>query len=48
MKFIAISGDNNEKIQELENMNIENETFKEGLNELGQVVKFIRIFVVPE
>lgn len=48
MKFIAISGDNNEKIQELENMNIENETFKEGLNELGQVVKFIRIFGVPE
>lgn len=48
MKFIAISGDNSEKIQELENMNIENETFKEGLNELGQVVKFIRIFGVPE
>ena len=48
MKFIAISGDNNEKIQELENMNIENETFKQGLNELGQVVKFIRIFGVPE
>lgn len=48
MKFITISGNNNEKIQELENMNIENETFKEGLNELGQVVKFIRIFGVPE
>lgn len=48
MKFIEISGDNNEKIQELENMNIENETFKLGLNELGQVVKFIRIFGVPE
>ena len=48
MKFIAISGDNSEKIQELKNMNIENETFKEGLNELGQVVKFIRIFGVPE
>ena len=48
MNFIAINGDNNEKIQELENMNIENETFKQGLNELGQVVKFIRIFGVPE
>ena len=48
MNFISISGNNDEKIQALENMNIINETWTEGLNDLKEVVKFIRIFMVPE
>ncbi len=48
MKFISIDGNNNEKLQQLEELNIENEVFVAGLNELKQVVKFIKIFGVPE
>ena len=48
MNFISISGNNDEKIQALENMNILNETWNEGLNDLKEVVRFIRIFKVPE
>ena len=48
MNFISISGNNDEKIQALENMNIINETWNDGLNDLKEVVKFIRIFMVPE
>ncbi len=48
MEFIKISGSNDEKIQALENMKIEDELFIEGLKELKEVVKFIRIFEVPE
>ena len=48
MSFISISGSNDEKIKSLENMSISNETWNNGLNELKEVVKFIRIFMVPE
>ena len=48
MNFIAIDGSNDEKIKSLENMNIEDETFQEGLNDLKELIKFIKIFGVPE
>lgn len=48
MQFLNIDGDNDKKIQSLENMNIENEIFKEGLAELKQVSKFIEMFGVPQ
>lgn len=48
MNFISISGSNNEKLQELEKINISNETWNKGLEELKEVVKFIKIFGVPE
>ena len=48
MNFIAIDGGNDEKIKSLENMNIEDETFQEGLKELKELIKFIKIFGVPE
>ena len=48
MKFITIDGNNEEKIQALENLGIENEVFKEGLNDLKQVLKYIEIFGVPK
>ena len=48
MEFIKIDGTNDEKLQKLQNLNIENETFKLGVDELSQVVKYIRIFGVPD
>ena len=48
MKFIAIDGTNNEKLQALEEMNIQDETFVEGVSQLKQVLKFIKMFGVPE
>ena len=48
MNFISISGSNDEKIQALENMDIINETWNEGLKDLKDVINFIRIFMVPE
>ncbi len=48
MKFIAIDGNNAQKIQALEELNISNEVFQEGLEELKQLLKFITIFGVPE
>ena len=48
MQFLAIDGDNDKKLQDLENMNITDETFNQGLQELKTVVKYIRLFGVPE
>ena len=48
MKFITIDGNNEEKIKALENLGIENDVFKEGLNDLKQVLKYIEIFGVPK
>ena len=48
MKFITIEGNNCEKIKSLEDMNIDNEIFQEGLSELKEVIKYIKIFGVPE
>ena len=46
--FISITGNNDEKIKSLENMNIFNNVWQEGLNDLKELIKFIRIFMVPE
>ncbi len=48
MKFISIDGTDDNKVEELESLNIKNETFQQGLQELKQLIKFIRIFGVPE
>ena len=48
MKFITIDGNNEEKIKALETLGIENDVFKEGLNDLKQVLKYIEIFGVPK
>ena len=47
IEFITIEGNNDEKIKALEEMQIENETFKQGINELKQVINYIKIFGVP-
>jgi len=48
MSFIAIDGTTDEKLQKLQNLQIENEVFQAGLTELTEVVKHIRIFGVPD
>lgn len=48
MDFISISGNNDEKIKALEEIIISNNTWNEGIKDLKEVVKFIRIFMVPE
>ncbi len=46
--FIQIEGTTDEKLQALENLKIENEIYCEGLTELKEVIKYIRLFNVPE
>ena len=48
MKFINISGTNDEKIQALEELKFESELFIQGLQELKQVLKYTRAFGVPD
>ena len=48
LEFISISGNNEEKIEALEKLNIKNEVFEKGLFELKEVIKYIRLFGVPE
>lgn len=46
--FITITGTNDEKLKSLQSLGFENETFQIGLTELTEVVKYIRIFGVPD
>ena len=46
--FIEIEGTSNEKIEKLENLGINNDVYKKGLEELKTVVKNVRLFGVPE
>lgn len=48
MNFIEISGTTEEKIDSLEKLNYTNEIFNEGLKELKQVVKYVKVFGVPD
>jgi histidyl-tRNA synthetase len=48
MNFITIEGTSDEKIKKLEQLGIENEVFKKGIEELKEVVKNIQLFGVPE
>ena len=48
IEFIEIEGNTDEKIEKLEKLNIENESFNKGLEELKQVVKYVRIFGIPD
>ena len=48
INFIEIGGTNDEKINALKELKIEEETFIKGLNELTEVVKYMRIFKIPE
>ena len=47
MKFISIDTDVESTIEELKKLKITNDTFTEGLNEITELVKYIRVFGVP-
>ena len=48
LEFIEIDGNNQEKIQKLENLGIKNTQFIQGLDEIKQVIKYVGVFGVPE
>ena len=48
MDFISINGDNDEKLHALSSFGVEDNVFKEGVEELANVVKYIREFGIPE
>ena len=48
INFIEIKGSSDEKIEQLEKLGIENETYKKGLEEIKEVIKNVRLFGVPE
>ena len=48
INFIKIDGTSDEKIEKLENLQIDNETYIMGVNELKEVINNIRLFGVPE
>ena len=48
MKFVSIEGSTDEKLEALKNFGIKNEIFETGVNELSDVVKYIRVLGMPE
>ncbi len=48
MNFLEIDGTTDDKIDSLKNLNFTNELFVKGLEELEQVVKYVRLFGVPD
>ena len=48
INFIEIDGTNDEKLKKLKELNFQKETFVKGLEELEEVVKYIRMFGMPE
>ena len=48
MSFIAIDGSNDEKLKALNELGIASEKFEKGLEELTEVVKYMRLFGIPE
>lgn len=47
-EFILINGKTEEKLAKLKEMNIQNETFREGLTELEKMAKYVKAFGIPE
>jgi len=48
MEFVAISGNTDTQINMLQNFGIKNQNFIDGVNELAEVVKYIRLQGVPD
>ena len=48
MTFLKIDGTTDEKLEALQNLNFSNELFIQGLDELTQVIKYVRLFGVPD
>jgi len=48
LAFITLAGSNQEILILLEDLDISNASFKEGLNELSEVTKYVALFGVPD
>ena len=48
ISFIKIDGSSDEKIDKLETLKIDNEVYRQGVRELKDVVKYVRMFGIPE
>lgn len=48
VSFIEISGTTDDKLEKLENLGIDNELYIKGVQELKEVVKYIRLFNIPD
>lgn len=48
VNFIEIAGTTDEKIEKLQALDIENDLYKQGVEELKEVEKYIRLFSVPD
>lgn len=48
LDFIGIDGSTDEKLEKLRGLDFTNELFKQGLEELSEVVKYVRLFGVPD
>ena len=48
MNFIEIEGSTDEKLEALRKLCFNNELFNKGVEELSQVVKYVRLFGVPD
>ena len=48
INFIEINGTTDKKLEKLENLKIDNELYKKGVEELKEVVKYIRLFNIPD
>lgn len=48
VSFIEIDGTTDEKLAKLEDLKIENDIFSKGLSELTEVVKYMRLFGIPD
>ena len=48
LSFIETEGSTDEKLEKLKQLQISNDVFNKGLEELSEVVKYVRLFGVPE
>lgn len=48
LEFISIKGTNEEILDSLQNLKVENEVFKTGIEELAKVIYYMKAFGVPE
>ena len=48
LSFIETEGSTDEKLEKLKQLQISNDVFNKGLEELSDVVKYVRLFGVPE
>ncbi len=47
-EFLNISGNTDEKIQKLKDLNFASEIYQNGIEELEEVIKYVRLFNIPE